>query len=88
MWISKYRGNKRCFLKCCWNWKAVLSAAKMGLQCEACTIAMSWGELPGKAKMPAATGDEKANLVGSEALVVNTTVSNKWFFLTILCFEE
>ena len=60
----------------------------MGLQCGACTIAMSWGELPGKAQVPVATANEKANLVGSEILVVNTTVSSIWFFLTILCFEE
>ena len=75
-------------MKCCWVWKILFNAAKMCPQCGACTMAMSWGGLPGKAEVPVATADENANLVGPEILVVNTTGSSMLLFLTILCFEE
>ena len=60
----------------------------MDLQCGACTMAMGWAEVPGKAEVPVATTGKKANLVGPEVLVVNTTVSSMLFFLTILCSDE
>ena len=62
---------------CCWTWKRLLRAARMGLQCGACTMAMGWAEVPGKAEVPVATAGKKTNLVGPEILVVNATGSSQ-----------